>query len=676
MVLLHRKKSEVLKNELTEKMQRVIFCELSDIQKRLYRHVLTLPDYHLLRTANTPCDCGVNQTFFLEFRRLKTTKEKLEYQRRKQKEVMLRKEHCYQIPHNPNRFDPDEPPIDPRAAIWSSQHDGAEQCPNCPSCIFLPALTKLYKICSHPSLLQADQDLSTVPRGTAEYDKTKKVLDFAKVAIPPDVLAELPGKSYVRDAGLMDDHLSLSGKMEVLDYCLDKYNQRSDRVLIFSYSTKTLDLIENCVKAHGYKFLRLDGSTSTKKRQGLVDKFQNDDSHKAFLISTKAGGLGLNLTAANKVIIFDVNWNPSYDEQAQDRAFRIGQERDVEVIRLVSQGTVEELMYARQLYKVHLKEQALGGKSKEEEAARLFRGVVGDKKRKGELFGIENLLKFKEGSFMDDIWSARKSKKDKLAGANEEDIASALSNAGGLDGVLNMGCTTEEAEVQMLEEAAASENRRMSKGVNHEDFLSKHHGGAAIDQDDDGFEEEMGGASQMNYAVYEEGGGEDDEGSDGEEKKDDDEEDGKKPAAKLSPIAEQRVKDEPDVEEIQHTGSGAAAASPASPVPAAAAAAAAAAAVTTASPQNEKKKAKKSSSTARNEREAEASHAAGAAQSGGNIPLEPMEEDSPIAEVAASIMIINAAKKASKKKGGSPSKLSGLLHKPSYKKKKKKKKDP
>ena len=216
MVYLHRKKIDVLKDDLTEKMQRVIFCELSDLQKRLYRHVLTLPDYHLLRTANTPCDCGVNQAFFLEFRRLKTTKEKLEYQRRKQKEVVLRKGHCYQIPHNPDRFDPDEPPIDPRAAIWSSQHDGAEPCDKCPSCVFLPALTKLYKICSHPSLLQADQDLSKLPRGSAEYDKTKKVLDFAKVAIPPDVLAKLPGGSYVRDASLMDDHLSLSGKMEVL----------------------------------------------------------------------------------------------------------------------------------------------------------------------------------------------------------------------------------------------------------------------------------------------------------------------------------------------------------------------------------------------------------------------------------------------------------------------------
>jgi len=434
-----------------------------------------------------------------------------------------------------------------------------------------------------------------------------------------------------------------------------------------------LDLIENCVKARGYKFLRLDGSTSTKKRQTLVDNFQKDDSYKAFLISTKAGGLGLNLTAANKVIIFDVNWNPSYDEQAQDRAFRIGQQRDVEVIRLVSQGTVEELMYARQLYKVHLKQQALGGKDKEEEAARLFRGVVGDKNRKGELFGIENLLKFKDGSFMDDIWSSRKGKKDdKHAAANEEDIANALSNAGGVDGILNMG-GTDEAEVQMLEEAAASENRRMSKGVNHEDFLSKNRGGAAIDQDDEGFEEEMGGASQMNYAMYEEGGEEDE--SEEEEKKEEDE-DEKKPAAKLSPIAEQRIKDDPDVEDVQPTrgtqsdvgvgidSTSAASASPTPPPPAAAAAAAAAMAST------QIKKEKKASST---NREVSRGEATGSSRSEG-AALEATDEESPIAEVAPSILIIEEAKKASKKKYGSPSKLSGLLHKPSYDKKKKKRK--
>jgi DNA excision repair protein ERCC-6-like 2 len=109
------------------------------------------------------------------------------------------------------------------------------------------------------------------------------------------------------------------------------------------------------------------------------------------------------LFAANKVIIFDVNWNPSYDEQAQDRAFRIGQKRDVEVTRLVARGTIEELIYQRQVYKVQLKKQTLEATELGEDQPQIFRGVDKDKNRKGELFGIENLLKFKDGSFMSSL---------------------------------------------------------------------------------------------------------------------------------------------------------------------------------------------------------------------------------------------------------------------------------
>lgn len=139
--------------------------------------------------------------------------------------------------------------------------------------------------------------------------------------------------------------------------------------------------------------MRLDGSTQTKKRQSLIDKFQEDDEIFLFLISTKAGGMGLNLTAANKVIIFDVDWNPSLDEQAQDRAYRIGQERDVEVIRLISKGTIDELKYMRQLYKVHLKQQTLASDEYTTvEPARIFRGVDKDKHRKGGEFGTHKLL--------------------------------------------------------------------------------------------------------------------------------------------------------------------------------------------------------------------------------------------------------------------------------------------
>jgi hypothetical protein len=100
-------------------------------------------------------------------------------------------------------------------------------------------------------------------------------------------------------------------------------------------------------------------------------------------------------------LILLVNWNPSYDEQAQDRAYRIGQDRDVEVLRLVARGTIEEQMYARQVYKVQLKKQTLGGNVDGKNQPQMFKGVDKDEHRKGELFGLENLLKFRDGSFME-----------------------------------------------------------------------------------------------------------------------------------------------------------------------------------------------------------------------------------------------------------------------------------
>ena len=98
------------------------------------------------------------------------------------------------------------------------------------------------------------------------------------------------------------------------------------------------------------KYSRLDGTTATSKRQQLVDKFNNDKGILAFLISTRAGGMGLNLTSATNVVLYDVTWNPSLDAQAQDRCYRYGQLQKVTVYRLIAQGTIEELKYMRQVY--------------------------------------------------------------------------------------------------------------------------------------------------------------------------------------------------------------------------------------------------------------------------------------------------------------------------------------
>lgn len=111
--------------------------------------------------------------------------------------------------------------------------------------------------------------------------------------------------------------------MVVVDMLLRAIKLQQGRVLLFSFSTQMLDLLENYLVAEGYSFLRMDGSTSSKKRTELTTEFKKNNDIFVFLLSTKAMGLGLNLTEANFVIIYDVDWNPSNDAQAQDRVRQI-----------------------------------------------------------------------------------------------------------------------------------------------------------------------------------------------------------------------------------------------------------------------------------------------------------------------------------------------------------------
>merc|ERR1712012_468986 len=132
---------------------------------------------------------------------------------------------------------------------------------------------------------------------------------------------------------------------------------------IFSRSTRLLDILEACLWQQGCspQVLRLDGTTPTGQRQRLVDEFNTCATRGIFLISTRAGGVGLNLTAASVVVIFDPDWNPFSDLQAQDRSFRIGQTRVVEVYRLLGAGTIEEQVYVRQVWKQQLAAAAIDG---------------------------------------------------------------------------------------------------------------------------------------------------------------------------------------------------------------------------------------------------------------------------------------------------------------------------
>ncbi|PFH58099.1 hypothetical protein XA68_14144 [Ophiocordyceps unilateralis] len=131
------------------------------------------------------------------------------------------------------------------------------------------------------------------------------------------------------------------GKLQVLDRLLRKLQAGSHRVLIFTQMTKVLDILEQFLNMHGHKYLRLDGATKVEQRQILTDRFNNDSRILCFILSTRSGGLGINLTGADTVIFYDQDWNPAMDKQCQDRCHRIGQTRDVHIYRLVSEHTIE-----------------------------------------------------------------------------------------------------------------------------------------------------------------------------------------------------------------------------------------------------------------------------------------------------------------------------------------------
>ncbi|KAF9673907.1 hypothetical protein SADUNF_Sadunf10G0072700 [Salix dunnii] len=145
-----------------------------------------------------------------------------------------------------------------------------------------------------------------------------------------------------------DEIMRASGKFELLDRLLPKLHATDHRVLLFSQMTRLMDILEIYLQLHDYKYLRLDGSTKTEERGTLLKKFNAPDSpYFMFLLSTRAGGLGLNLQTADTVIIFDSDWNPQMDQQAEDRAHRIGQKKEVRVFVLVSVGSVEEVILER-----------------------------------------------------------------------------------------------------------------------------------------------------------------------------------------------------------------------------------------------------------------------------------------------------------------------------------------
>ncbi|CCH59529.1 hypothetical protein TBLA_0B07120 [Henningerozyma blattae CBS 6284] len=226
------------------------------------------------------------------------------------------------------------------------------------------ATIKTERILFNPIITQA---LSEIPCQT-QYNMlvNKKIpLDhFPVTGLYPEPLNK-SFSSYISMPS-MDRFITESAKLKRLDQLLVELKKGDHRVLVYFQMTKMMDLMEEYLTYRQYTYIRLDGSSKLEDRRDLVHDWQTKPDIFVFLLSTRAGGLGINLTSADTVVFYDSDWNPTIDSQAMDRAHRLGQTRQVTVYRLLVRGTIEERMRDRAKQKEHVQQVVMEGKTKED----------------------------------------------------------------------------------------------------------------------------------------------------------------------------------------------------------------------------------------------------------------------------------------------------------------------
>ncbi|KAF9475763.1 hypothetical protein BDN70DRAFT_883250 [Pholiota conissans] len=320
--VLRRRKDQVLK-DLPNKSERIEWCEMTDLQRSIYRETLQRSRKTILESKADDLDTAIAE------------------------------------PSKKSRSAPRQ------NKVYSENSSNV--------------LMDLRKAASHPMLFRTrftDETLTGITKQLlkeADFKKRGAIFELVKedMAVMTDSELQVFCASYKSTRKYLQDQECYvdAGKVQVLLTLLADYAQQGRKILIFSQFTQILDILQVILDNHSMKFLVLTGSTPVDVRQSLVDEFTEDESIPVFLLSTKAGGMGINLTAASVVIMFDQDFNPHNDRQAQDRAYRIGQKRDVEVIKLISRGTIEEDMLRLGQTKLALDEAVAGDTEEKEENA-------------------------------------------------------------------------------------------------------------------------------------------------------------------------------------------------------------------------------------------------------------------------------------------------------------------
>lgn len=337
-VVLRRDKG-VLAPLLPGKADTVVFCRLSALQTAAYARLVASPVYRTLFALTRPCRCHSGRS----------------------------------VAECPCPFGRDS--LGACAATGLSLQRE-----------LLPAIVRLQKLANHLLLLCPDESKSEGSASGNSSERAEREQAFCDIAFGPDA-ARIA--ALCRDDG---DQALLCGKIAVLRRIVRRAARARRKVLLFAHMTRTLDLLQHFLAREHVAHARMDGSVPAAARSALVARFSRG-ADTVLLLSTRVASLGFSIPAATVVVIFEPDWNPAQDLQAQDRAYRIGQTRDTHVYRLVSANTVEELVYERQVYKHQLAAIALDGKC----TRRYFDGVAGVRGREGELWGLGNILRFSTG---------------------------------------------------------------------------------------------------------------------------------------------------------------------------------------------------------------------------------------------------------------------------------------
>lgn len=247
-----------------------------------------------------------------------------------------------------------------------SSDDGIVQATNEQTGISI--MMDMRKLANHPLLLRyyySDEKVHEIADILSKHHDYKKNRNpqyvFEALAPLSDFqLYQTMKNYYITGFKIPDQNILDSGKFRELDRLLPNLKVDGHRVLLFSQFTMMLDILEEYLKIRKHKYLRFDGQTAVVERQEIIDEYTANDDIFIFLLSTKAGGMGINLVAADTVIIHDIDFNPYNDKQAEDRCHRMGQTKPVTIYRFIAEGTIEEGMLMVAKEKLNLEKEVTG----------------------------------------------------------------------------------------------------------------------------------------------------------------------------------------------------------------------------------------------------------------------------------------------------------------------------